>query len=280
MRLHRRRWTAVTADVRPALAIVMLAALLGVIASRFIDPVYLARTTLWVEKGNAVEQLLRPAVMDSAVKTAALYLSPGADADPDLLTGFELRQRFVPGHFTLSVNPDGTRWYLAAEEVNFTDSGNVGDSIGTKMGFTWLPAAAVLRRRANTEQHFTVASPRAAAAELRLKLTAVQPRGSRFVSLSLADESPARAARALNAISTRYVALAQVRGQGPVIVLDSAVVPAAPARNSPRQVVARSILVGIGIGLCLILIQVVRGNGVPAGADEIPPTDDHSVPVT
>lgn len=260
-----------TADTRPVVMVLALALVVGYVASRIVDPVYQARATLWVEKGNAAAQILTPQVVDSAVHRHALYLEPRPASDLALFTGFGIKSRFMPGNYTLSVDPAGKQWTLSVEDMYVADSGAVGDSLGARMGLTWLPAAAVLARHAGREVAFTVHTPRQTGRDLRLGLTAAQPVNSRFLSLSLMDEDPRRAAVALNAIAGRLAEVTNARGLGPVTVLDSAVAPLGPARNSTAQVIGIALVAGVGIGLCLLLVQIVRRAGtlaVPSGSTD------------
>ena len=280
MSKERSRWATTTADARPVMIVVALALLIGFIASRFVDPVYVARATLWVEKkGNAPDQVRSPQVVFRAVRDSWLFIEPSRDADPALFEGFALRERFMPGDYTLTIDGAGRQWELRLPYGPVADTGVVGDSIGRRMGLRWAPTAAALARYKGREQEFRVNMPRDVGVDLRLKITASQPANSRFLSLTLADDDPRYAAHALNAIARQYARMANARGAGPVTVLDSAVTPRVPARNSAAQIIGQTLLVGVGLGLCLILVQAARSAGMLALPDAAPRTENHPVSI-
>ena len=109
----------------------------------------------------------------------------------------------------------------------------------------------MLAKRAGSEVGFFVNTPKLTKLELMARMTAVQT--SMFLQLALTDPDPNRAAEALNAISTEYVAKVRETKAVDVTVLDSAVVPTVPFKNSASQLLGVSLIIGVVavIGLAL-----------------------------
>jgi uncharacterized protein involved in exopolysaccharide biosynthesis len=151
----------------------------------------------------------------------------------------------------VAVDDGGTRWQLNIANSVLADSGSVGDSIGGVMGLRWRPEPAKLARYAGREVHFTVDTPRGTATELLSRITITQPPNSTFMQLTFTDPDPHRAARTLNAVAAAYVAKTRELTGDKKSVLDSAVAPLSPFKNSAPQLFGVSLLIGIvaAIGL-------------------------------
>ena len=243
----------------------------GVLATRFVKPEYEARATIWLApKGrpsgpvpsyrlmNAdsyVEILRNSRIADTVVRKLALYLRPDEEADASLLRGFSLADRFIPGQYHLAVDDRGSRWQLWPDDVYVSDSGAVGDSVGRPMGLRWRPDSAMLAKRAGSEVGFSVNTPKLTKRELMARMTVLQPANSSFLQLALTDPDPNRAAEALNAISAEYVAKVREAKGVDVTVLDSAVAPTVPFKNSASQLLGVSLIIGVVavIGLALMM---------------------------
>jgi uncharacterized protein involved in exopolysaccharide biosynthesis len=196
--------------------------------------------------------LLRSArIFDTVVRELALYVRPDNAADTSLLKNLRIGDRFMPGDYRIAVADSGSRWQLNIQDFMMADSGAVGDSIGWLMGLRWRPEPALLARYAGREVHFTVGTPRETATELQQRMTIMQPANSTFMQLTLTDPDPRRAARTLNAIASVYVASTRDLTGDKKSVLDSAVAPPSPFKNSAAQVFGVSLLIGIvaAIGL-------------------------------
>jgi capsular polysaccharide biosynthesis protein len=253
-------------------SVVAIAAAGGLLATRLVKPEYEARATIWLDgrPSGAVPDfrlsdaaaslgLLRASrITDSVVQRLGLYVRPGNDADAYLLRSIKLADRFVPGDYTFAVDDHGVRWQLRMTDTPTSDSGAVGDSVGKAMGLRWLPEPATLAKFAGRQISFTIMMPHLVAANLQTRTRIVRPANGSFLQLAVTDVDPKRAAAALNAISNEYVA--QLRGmKAPnVAVLDSAVAPLTPFKNSPSQLLGASLLVGVAaaIGLVLSLVAV------------------------
>lgn len=212
--LKRYRWFM--------LLVVLVGTGIGVGITRFIDPEYVARSTLWIAQtpgkngpiaskelvgGSAWLQLLQSfAVIDSVVLKQALFVEPNDLADSAVFKGFSLAPRRVAlGKFELKVNPQGTRWGLWTNESE-VDHGAVGDSVGRRLGFLWAPGKRALGRDRTIK--FEVVSPRQASNDLLARFSAGMAQETNFLRLQLRDIDPYRAAATLNAIDTQFVTLA------------------------------------------------------------------------
>jgi capsular polysaccharide biosynthesis protein len=119
------------------------------------------------------------------------------------------------------------------------------------MGLRWQPDPAILARYAGKAVRFTVATPNGATAELRSRMTVLQQANSSFLQLALTDPDPQRAARTLNAVAAVYVSMVRSQKGAPLSVLDAAVAPPAPFKNSPAQLFAVTLVIGIASAIGL-----------------------------
>jgi polysaccharide biosynthesis transport protein len=212
--LRRYRWFM--------LMVVLLGTGIGVGITRFIDPEYVARSTLLVTSpsgrngpitsnqvlgGGASVDLLRSfAVIDSIVLKMSLFVEPKNSSDSAAFRGFSLQRRFMPGKFDLKINEQGTRYTIVSNTGVDVETGAVGDSVGRSLGFLWLPSKRALGKDRTIK--FTVSNPREASSDLLDRFGVNKPEESDFIRLQLRDTDPFRAAATLNAIDTHFVNLA------------------------------------------------------------------------
>jgi capsular exopolysaccharide synthesis family protein len=212
--LRRYRWFM--------LMVVLLGTGIGVGITRFIDPEYVARSTLIVTSqpgksgpitsgqvvggGTSVDLLRSFAVIDSVVLKMSLFVLPQSSGDSAVFRGFSLQRRFMPGKLELRINEAGTRYSLVSNEGVELETGAVGDSIGGKLGFLWMPPKRTLGRDRTIK--FTVSNPREASSDLLNRFGVNMAEKSDFIRLTLRDIDPFRAAATLNAIDTQFVTLA------------------------------------------------------------------------
>lgn len=195
----------------------------GVLATKVVGPVYEAQATLWLELGvgrngpitdapvmlsfNWVDLLRSYTVLDSVVKEQRLFLSPKGPEDVAALRGFGLKERFQSGSYQLKVDDDGKAFTLALEDGAVMQRGNVGDSVGAAIGFSWLPSAAVMRPGRTVA--FSVVSPRQAALGLNAALVVKIPiREGNFINMTLSGGDPVRIAATLNSLTEQFVHVA------------------------------------------------------------------------
>ena len=196
--------------------------LLGVLASRALNPTYMARAVLWVEVTDPrdrnpnplgpgllgatgwVDLLRSHAVLDDVAREQRLHLTPASATGADHLRSFQLKADFRPGAFRVTVAKDGRTWRLETSRGTPVDSGASGDSIGTALGFNWAPAALP----AGEVLEFNVASSYEVARGLGRDLRVVAEPGSNFIRLELRGTDPERLAAIVNAVAARFVAVA------------------------------------------------------------------------
>jgi len=195
----------------------------GIVASRFVDPLYEAQSTMWVEIGGEaadrgpirtgellqstawVELLKSYTVLDHAVQTQHLFIETAEELN--LFSSFELGERFRPGKYRLQIDKAGTGFSLQTAEGQVVEEGSVASAIGEPAGFTWLLPAG--EARPDRRIDFTLNNPRDVAARLRTELvTAMAEENGNFLRVTLAGPNRWRIALTLNAIADRYVQVA------------------------------------------------------------------------
>jgi succinoglycan biosynthesis transport protein ExoP len=211
--LKRYRWFM--------LMVVLLGTGIGVGITRFIDPEYVARSTLWIEQaagkggpiqskslvgGNQWTELMRSfVVIDTVVLKLSLFVEPNSTSDSAVFRGFTLARRFVPGKFHIKVNEAGNRYTLGSNEGVEIETGAVGDSVGRKVGFRWQPTKRALGKDRTIK--FTVTTPREASNQLLTRFSAGMQEESNFLRLTLKDVDPYRASATLNSLDSQFVLL-------------------------------------------------------------------------
>ncbi|HSA54661.1 MAG TPA: polysaccharide biosynthesis tyrosine autokinase [Gemmatimonadaceae bacterium] len=213
---------AVTRHKWIVLALTLAGTLAGVVATRFLDPRYAARATLWIEVAGRERDpqaedglVLTPswstlvtshAVLDSVVRGLRLFVRPDMPNDRAALATLELREGVVPGRYRLVVDAEGTAAELRREDGGVVQRGARGDTLGVAAGFAWAPAPAeFLPKR---EIPFTVVAPYDAAQGLATSLKIRPDPGGSFVTLELRGTDPDRTTATVNAIANRAVTVA------------------------------------------------------------------------
>ena len=139
----------------------------GVAATRKLPPVYSAQANVWVDvldrrgEGGAeargaiqqralldadawVELLRSYIVLDQVVRDLRLYFGVKRPADQANFVGFRVSDTFRPGKYAFSVSADGREYTLASADGVELERGMVGDSVGRRLGFQWVPASGRL----------------------------------------------------------------------------------------------------------------------------------------
>ena len=197
----------------------------GVAGMRLVHPVYQANATIWVqseapeEKGTGPiqsAQLLSPwawidliksnAVLDSAVLTQRLFVAPRVLADTAALRSFEASDRMIPGTYDLTVSAAADSFTLARGDGQVIGHGAVGDSIGTAVGFRWVPQKADLTPGGTME--FWVSNPTTVARNLGDALKAEMAPTGNFITVSLTGGNPVRITGTVNSVVDRFIQVA------------------------------------------------------------------------
>lgn len=192
---------------------------IGVIATRFVKPEYTAQATIWIESPPGengpirsaellrsqswVELLTTYTVLDSVIQKEKLYLQrePG---DSALFRGFRLAEKFRPGAYTLE--RDDRAFTLKTKEGVVVQTGTLGDSVGSKIGFVWAPTPAEWDDR--DEIAFTVLTPREASASIISALQADMAENGNFLRLIMTGTDPGRISATLNTLTEQFVSVA------------------------------------------------------------------------
>lgn len=200
------------------LALVVLGAILGTVATNFIEPTYEARAKLWVLSVNPtkgpsgpiradellpqnswVELFQSFAIADSVVAKRGLAATPEDPKDRPLFLRFAVSERPIVNDYQLAIDSRGRHFTLSRKkDAVVVDTGTVGDSIGRPVGFRWVPPAELLT--AGRVSRFNVVTPRDASILLLAKLNPpplLQPNGN-FMSVTLTGDDPVEAAATLN----------------------------------------------------------------------------------
>ena len=222
-------WTRYLAALRRykwLLALVVAAAIgAGVVAARFIKPVYVVHSTIWITPDTRQDERAAPirgdevmhgaawpelltsfAILDKVARRLVLYITPASPADSVLFRGFRTADHFRPGRYVLTTDARGRLFSLATENGTRVETGVVGDSIGRTVGFQWAPAAATLGRGRGI--HFSVVSPRTAALAMRANLTSSLPEGTNLLRVTLTGTNPQKLAAIMQALVDEFVAAA------------------------------------------------------------------------
>jgi len=208
------------------IGLVILGAVLGMIATRFVQPTFEARAKVWIMSPKPTsgpqptgpiraEELLPQtswaelfqsfAIMDSVVAKRGLAATPEDPKDRAIFMRFATSERPIIGDFSLAIDAKGQHYALSKKvDGAVVDTGTVGDSVGRPVGFRWAPAARSLK--AGHVYNFNVVTPRDASTNLLTKLQPppmVAP-NSNFMSVTLVDNDPVEAAATLNTWLTEF----------------------------------------------------------------------------
>ncbi len=207
----RRKWLI--------LGITAVGAGAGVVVGRMVEPEYQAQTTIWIESPNSSKEgpiqtglllsssawidLLRSfVVLDYVVAREKLFIE---SANPRDFRSFALQQQFRPGRYRVEVSGDGRSFVLSLEGAQI-QRGQVGEPVGTEVGFDWKPGRGILSPGRTLD--FEVRNPRDVALQLAGTLRPVLNKENNFLRLNLTGSDPARTARTLNTLADRYVEVA------------------------------------------------------------------------
>ena len=158
----RISWTRYLAALRRykwLLALVIAAAVgFGFLASRYISPVYVVHSTIWIAPDTRHDERAAPirgdeimhqaawpelltsfAILEKVARRLTLYLAPATPADSAVFRDFHTDEKFRPGQYDLKVDPRGRLYTLSIVNGPRVETGVVGDSIGRTVGLRWAP---------------------------------------------------------------------------------------------------------------------------------------------
>lgn len=156
----------------------------------------LFETTAYIDVMKSLSVLL------PVVESQKLYLDVG-DGVRDLFAGFQLEERFIPGAYTLTVDPAGESWTLSHAEAGLIDQGPAGEAIGEDAGIVFHPPAEWFPP--GIEIGFRLKHPQQAARELGNALIIGTDAEGNFIRVSYAGTDPGRIADVLNAVLESHI---------------------------------------------------------------------------
>jgi succinoglycan biosynthesis transport protein ExoP len=211
------------------LVITVVSSVLGALATRFINPEYEVRATVWVaaapvrpgaersgpirsaellNSGAWIELFRSYRVVDDVVRQLVLYVTPQAEADKPLFEQFRLAERFAPGAYELIIDRPGKRWVLMNAQGVEVEKGAAADSVGRRVGFQWqLPSSAFIGSD-RYDIRFNVVPPREKSLQLLAQVGNRIAQGSNFLWLTYSGTDPKLAERTLNTWVAEFVRVA------------------------------------------------------------------------
>jgi polysaccharide biosynthesis transport protein len=221
----RRYWAAIKRFRWLIIILAAIGTIAGVVATRFIDPVYEARGALWIADvgtGNGGGGAYRPpellpngswvqlirsfAVVDEVVARQRLWVKGKTWKDSVALAGITPTQRTVAGDYTLWSDSTKGTYSLAEAQKGIFEHGRLGDSVGRQVGFGWVPTVASLQ--GNQQVHFTVVQPRSVGVDLIKRLDVSMQENSNFLTLTLTGPEKWQTADLLNVWMQQFLTTA------------------------------------------------------------------------
>lgn len=220
--VHFGRYMAALKRYRWLILLLVLAGTgIGLLATRFIDPVYTVNSTIYIrapedgafgegifEGQNWVQLLSTGVVLDSVIFKERLFIEPADVADSLVFKDFDARLGWRPGSYVLEVDEAGRGYTLSTAQGRLIETGPVGSPIGEKLGMIWAPTTAALG--ADREIEFQLLTLRDAALSLRENLVTNLAQEGNFLFVTLTGQDPARLTRTLNSIGDQFVNQAAV----------------------------------------------------------------------
>ena len=204
------------------LAVVIAGSILGLFAARRVRPVYEAEATVLINTAPDGAPLTGPirqqqlltsvswlellrsfAIVDPIVRDLKLNVSYKQPADSVLFRDFDWTPTATSGAYALKIDEQARNYVLSTAKGTVLERGFVGDSIGRKVGLTWLPEKRFLDPGQRIE--FGVTSPRRVAVFLVSTVRPTLPDDGQFLKITLSGTDPRRTARTVNAWARQLV---------------------------------------------------------------------------
>ena len=221
----RRYWAAIKRFRWLIIVLVALGTAAGVVATRFIDPVFEARGALWIAdvstgmgqsgayrppellpNGSWVQLIRSFAVVDEVVARERLWVKGKTWKDSIALAGIAPTRRTMAGNYTLWSDSAKGTYSLAEAQKGIFEHGRLGDSVGRPVGFAWIPTAASLQ--GNGQVRFTVVQPRSVGVDLIQRLDVAMQDNSNFLTLTLTGPEKWQTADLLNVWMQQFLTTA------------------------------------------------------------------------
>ena len=202
--------------------LVVVGALGGIGAARYVPPSYQAQATIWIQSSETrgstsrgpiganqlfesyawVDLLRSYVVLDAVARDLRLYLAPERGA-AGAFAGFTVSDTYRPGRYRIVVDGTGRTFQLLGAEGEQLQQGAIGDSVGSALGMRWRPTATELPK--GSDFGFVVRPLRDAARGLGNALAVSMDQNGNFLRIGLTGANPAGAALMVNAVAERFV---------------------------------------------------------------------------
>jgi uncharacterized protein involved in exopolysaccharide biosynthesis len=203
------------------LAVSLVGTALGALVARFMPLEYSAEATLWVQGSSGKTGPIQPQdvfnmqgygdllktdqVFAPVIHRLKLYIEPKPMADTLPFTDFDVADRFSTGKFELRLDEKGQHWMLH-RSGDLVEQGKVGDSIGTKLGWHWVPTAKQLG--AGHTVKFLLRSPAEVTTEMGKNMHVSIPEKGAFIRVGMTSKNKFRVAGIVNGVTEEFLALA------------------------------------------------------------------------
>jgi len=192
----------------------------GLIASRFVTPMYETSGTIWLERdqqrggplraqdplaGQGWSSVFRSnAVIEPVVRDLGLYLGVGQlqGIDRRAFDSFRLTESTLGGAYTLRVDPGGA-YELSRADTSAVERGTLGGAVGETFGFDWTPPASMFEGEAMAAMN--VMTMPQAVRQLRSALSVRYIEDAGIFQASLTWPDPQEAATLLNRLQDQFI---------------------------------------------------------------------------
>lgn len=167
-----------------------------------------------LENAAWIELLRSYSVLDSVVVEQRMHISAPAEHAAQFAS-LQLTREIQAGTFELRIDENGTDFTLTTPEEEggaVLERGRLGEPIGASLGYDWRPPVGAFA--AGDVIPFSVQRPRDVSAALASRLSTGMDRAGNFLEIRYTDRSAQRAARVVNALMERHVAVSEELRQG------------------------------------------------------------------
>lgn len=203
-------------------ALALVGSAFGYLAAKRVRPLYDVQATVWINterpggsqtgpirvqqqlpSASWVELLRSFALVDPVVRQLRLNVHYAHSRDSVLFRTFESGPGLRAGAYVLEIDASRRNYSLLGPRETLLEKGLVGDTIGRRLGFSWLPDKAFLT--AGRRFPFYVESPRTTAAALVGAVRPFIPDEGQFLRIALTGGDPQRIAQTVNAWADQLV---------------------------------------------------------------------------